>query len=98
PGLRARMRRSYFETQAKMMAARTVVIDDAIRAAASPQLVILGAGLDGRAWRMPELARVSVFEVDHPDSQRDKRARVSSLEQCAREVRFVPVDFEHGNL
>ena len=47
---------------------RTVVIDDAVRAKANPQLVILGAGLDARAYRLPELAEVDVYEVDHPAS------------------------------
>jgi methyltransferase (TIGR00027 family) len=75
-----------------------VAIDEAIRAAASSQVVILGAGLDGRAWRMPELAGSTVFEVDHPDSQRVKRERAASLRQVAREVRFVPVDFARDRL
>jgi methyltransferase (TIGR00027 family) len=39
-----------------------------------------------------------VFEVDHPDSQRDKRARITTLTQTAREVRFVPVDFARDDL
>ncbi len=39
----------------------------------TPQVVILGAGLDTRAWRMPGLDGVTVFEVDHPDTQRRKR-------------------------
>ena len=81
-----------------MMVARTVAIDDAVRAATAPQVVILGAGLDGRAWRMPELRDVTVFEVDHPDSQRVKRARVSALEPVARDIRFVPVDFTRDRL
>jgi methyltransferase (TIGR00027 family) len=81
-----------------VMVARTVAIDDAVRGARSPQVVILGAGLDGRAWRMPELGDAVVFEVDHPDTQREKRARVGSLTQCAREVRFVPVDFTKDRL
>ena len=81
-----------------MMVARTVAIDEAVRAAASPQVVILGAGLDGRAWRMPELRDVTVFEVDHPDSQREKRARAAALQRIAREVRFVPVDFTRDRL
>lgn len=97
-GLKERAAFGYLRRQAKSMLARTVAIDSAIREAPSSQLVILGAGLDGRAWRMPELAGVIVFEVDHPDTQRDKRTRVSSLEQSARDVRFVPVDFEHGSL
>jgi methyltransferase (TIGR00027 family) len=97
-GLRARAYRAYLRRQSKMMVARTVAIDDAIRALGAPQLVILGAGLDGRAWRMPELRDAIVFEVDHPDSQREKRSRASSLTRAAREVRFVPVDFERDSL
>jgi len=81
-----------------MMVPRTVAIDEAVRAAGAPQVVILGAGLDGRAWRMPELRDVTVFEVDHPDSQREKQARAAALERMAREVRFVPVDFTRDRL
>jgi methyltransferase (TIGR00027 family) len=84
--------------QSQLMVARTVEIDEAIRADALPQLVILGAGLDGRAWRMSELKSATVFEVDHPDSQRDKRSRVAALGECAADVRFVPVDFTRDSL
>jgi len=80
------------------MLVRTIAIDDALRAVGSPQVVILGAGLDGRAWRMPELANVVVFEVDHPDSQRVKRARIPALTPGAHDIRFVPVDFERDSL
>ena len=83
---------------AAVMAARSLAIDDAIVAAANPQLVILGAGLDGRAFRMPELRDSVVFEVDHPDSQRDKRAQAAQLQAVARDVRFVPVDFTRDSL
>ncbi|MBO0721982.1 MAG: class I SAM-dependent methyltransferase, partial [Blastocatellia bacterium] len=96
--LRARLGYAYIKRQAKVMVARTVAIDDAVRAAASPQLVILGAGLDGRGWRMPELSRVTVFEVDHPDSQREKMARAARLTKFAADIRFVPVDFTRDNL
>jgi len=95
---RERLGRSVVDKQAKMVVARTVVIDDALRAAGTPQLVILGAGLDGRAWRLSELRDVTVFEVDHPDSQRQKRIRVAALTKVARDVRFVPVDFERDRL
>ena len=47
--------------------ARTAFIDDAVRtaiAAGIDQVVILGAGFDCRAHRLPELSRVDVFEVD----------------------------------
>lgn len=98
PNVRARFEQVYLQTQAAVMVARTVAIDDAIRAARLPQLVLLGAGLDGRAWRMRELRPVSVFEVDHPDSQRDKRERAKKLDPVAQDLRFVPVDFERDEL
>jgi len=94
----SRLRHEYWKTQAMMMAARTVAVDDAIRAGNAPQLVILGAGLDGRAWRMRELENVVVFEVDHPDSQREKRDRARKLSPVSRDIRFVAVDFEQGSL
>ena len=96
--LRERIQLALIEKRGLFMVPRTVVIDSAIRAAASAQVVILGAGLDGRAWRMPELAQTTVFEVDHPDSQQRKRARVTSLTRAAREIRFVPVDFTRDRL
>lgn len=95
---RERLQRRMLEGRVKLMVPRTVAIDTAIRDAASPQLVILGAGLDGRAWRMPELADTIVFEVDHPDSQRRKRERAASLKPTARDLRFVPVDFTRDRL
>lgn len=97
-GLRARAVRAYMRKQAAAMAVRTVAIDDAIREANAPQLVILGAGLDARAWRMSELQDAVVFEVDHPATQRDKQVRVAGHAQTAREVRFVPVDLARDQL
>ncbi len=97
-GFRARFAWEHLRRQSKMMTARTVAIDDAIRQAGAPQLVILGAGLDGRAWRMSELAGAVVFEVDHPDSQRDKRTHAAGLTPYARAIHFVPVDFEKDDL
>ena len=94
----ARIDDSILEARAKMMAVRTVAIDDALRAAVTSQVVILGAGLDSRAWRMPELSASLVFEVDRPDSQRDKRARTQALRCSAREVRFIPVDLTRQEL
>jgi hypothetical protein len=48
--LRERIQCVVLEKRTKMVVPRTVAIDGAIRDAASPQVVILGAGLDGRAW------------------------------------------------
>ncbi len=95
---RARLAHKFLERRSQMMAVRTVAIDQAVREAAAPQVVILGAGLDGRAWRMPELRDAVVFEVDHPDTQREKVPRAASLVRVAREVRFVAVDFTRDRL
>lgn len=97
-GWRERVGDRIVKARAYPMVTRTVAIDAAVREAAAPQLVILGAGLDGRAWRMEELRDTVVFEVDHPDSQRGKRARAKALAPVAREVRFVAVDFERDGL
>lgn len=93
-------RHAFLETRAQLMVARTVEIDDAIREKHNPQLVILGAGLDGRAWRLRGLEDVTVFEVDHPDTQAAKQQRLSAakLTPVAQDVRFVPVDFTGDRL
>ncbi|HYQ46336.1 MAG TPA: class I SAM-dependent methyltransferase [Polyangiaceae bacterium] len=97
-GIKKAIEHGFLLRQSKIMAARTLEIDGAIREAAAPQVVILGAGLDGRAWRMRELSDVTVFEVDHPDSQREKRKRVVALSPVAQDVRFVPIDFAKDDL
>lgn len=80
---------------------RTRAIDDAVQeehARGTRQLVLLGAGLDGRAHRLEALAQSTVFEIDHPSSQARKRQAASSLRSCAREIRYVPVDLTTGDL
>jgi methyltransferase (TIGR00027 family) len=61
--------------------ARTRWLDDALRAelaAGCRQVVILGAGFDARAWRLPELAGARVFELDRAATQARKRARLGA--------------------
>lgn len=70
------------------------VIEQAVRAGAR-QLVILGAGADARAHRMPALGAVPVFEVDHPATQALKRKKLGLR---ADRTRFVAVDFERDDL
>jgi methyltransferase (TIGR00027 family) len=80
---------------------RTAAIDGAVRSALSQgidQVVLLGAGLDARAWRLPELADADVFEIDHPASQAYKRQRISNRLPLARSVHFISVDFEQQRL
>lgn len=64
------------------------------------QLVILGAGLDARAYRFDELMRgVKVFEVDHPASQQSKTEKVRRIfGQLPAHVTYVPVDFNSQTL
>jgi methyltransferase (TIGR00027 family) len=85
------------------LAFRTRTIDDVIAAgmaAGIDQVVVLGAGLDARAWRLPALRDAVVFEVDHPATQAHKRSRLaaSGVRLCARDVHFVAVDFERDSL
>jgi methyltransferase (TIGR00027 family) len=92
---------AFARATADMMALRTSVIDAAVRGALAggiTQVVILGAGMDGRAWRMPELAGAEVFEVDHPATQAVKRERISALPSAVGEPRWVAVDFERDSL
>lgn len=80
---------------------RTRAIDAALReglASGCAQLVLLGAGLDARAWRMRELSGTRVFEVDHPSTQGYKRARIAARIPAAEDVRFVAVDFARDSL
>jgi methyltransferase (TIGR00027 family) len=72
---------------------RTRWIDDAIAAAQAAgldQLVLLGAGFDARAHRLPGIERVRVFEVDHPATQAMKRRVVGA---APAHVTYVPVEF-----
>ena len=82
--------------------ARTRLIDETIGAAlgdGAEQLVVLGAGFDSRAWRMPGLRGVAVFEVDHPDTQAAKRAALSRAPGAPPDpVRFVATDFHERDL
>lgn len=82
--------------------ARTRLIDEAAAAAVGEgieQVVILGAGFDCRACRLPELARARVFEVDHPATSAAKRARLAALlGGLPGHVSFVALDFDREAL
>ena len=77
---------------------RTRAIDDAIAEAGVRQIVLLGAGLDARAYRLEALRDCTVFEVDHPDTQAHKREAVRDLPVLAKELRWVTVNFEKDDL
>lgn len=80
---------------------RMAVVDQYVRDWVSQgcrQLVILGAGLDARAFRMPELASVDVFEVDHATSQQWKQQRAARLTKRSKSLSFAVADFCHDGL
>lgn len=82
--------------------ARTRLIDDRLRAALGAgikQVVILGAGFDCRSIRLPELSETSVFEVDHRDTLRAKRACLDRIAPSASSpVLYIGIDFNRESL
>jgi methyltransferase (TIGR00027 family) len=77
-------------------ASRTKFFDEFFIAAGAhgvEQMVILGAGLDARAWRMPWISGSVVYEIDQPEVLEFKAEalRAHGAEPTARYV-AVPVD------
>src|SRR3954447_2373369 len=80
-------------------AARTKWFDDFFIAAGAhgiEQAVILAAGLDARAWRLPWNSGSVVFEIDQPQVLDFKLAtlRANGAQSVAQHV-AVPVDLRH---
>jgi methyltransferase (TIGR00027 family) len=82
----------------RTVAVRTKYIDDCLVDAlrhGAKQVVILGAGFDCRAYRIPAITQSRVFEVDHPATQVTKKRRLRTLPS---QVTYVPIDFTAGTL
>jgi methyltransferase (TIGR00027 family) len=80
--------------------ARTRFIDAQVMAAIDrgvTQIVVLGAGYDDRALRF-RTPGVRFFEVDHPDTQADKRRRLEGLDGGTGGLTLVPADFRVDDL
>jgi methyltransferase (TIGR00027 family) len=80
--------------------ARTAFFDHTLLdacAAGLGQVVIVGAGYDGRALRFRQPG-VTFFEVDHPATQADKVERLRMLGIDSAHIRFVPVDLRRDSL
>jgi methyltransferase (TIGR00027 family) len=80
-----------------LLVLRSLAIDSELTHALATgchQVVILGAGLDSRAYRMKELATAHVFEVDHRATQSEKQRRATGLLRTCRELTYVACDFE----
>jgi len=81
------------------LALRTRAIDDVVVSEAlngTDQLVLLGAGFDARAWRLDQLGKTTVFEIDFPSTQRGKREGIGDREPLAKHVTWAPIDFSRG--
>ena len=82
------------------IAVRARFFDDRVRALAHPagpiaQIVLLGAGFDTRAARLGREG-VRFFEVDQPESQKNKLARLAALDGYPiAAATYVRCDFEH---
>jgi methyltransferase (TIGR00027 family) len=80
--------------------ARTVFFDAVLVGALRDhveQVVILGAGYDGRALRF-RTPHVQFFEVDHPATQADKQQRLRSIAASPEGIVFVAADFTEPGL
>jgi len=63
------------------------------------QVVILGAGFDTRAYRIPGIQKTKVFEVDQPATQKVKLERLKkAIDPLPAQISFVPVDFNTQSL
>ena len=85
------------------IAVRTRMFDEYVlkeAAAGASQYVVMGAGLDSRAYRFADqLSGIKIFEVDHPSSQAAKKQRViKHFGKLPSHVRYVPVDFTRDDL
>jgi methyltransferase (TIGR00027 family) len=83
------------------MACRKRYIDDNLAAALAEidAVVILGAGLDTRPYRLARRSQVPVFEVDLPINIARKQAIVArAVGSSPESVHLVPVDFERDDL
>jgi len=82
--------------------ARTRLIDDAVAWALGnqvEQIVLLGAGFDCRALRLPNIERARVFELDQAPVIRRKVERLSRRGVASdRHVVRVALDFERDSL
>jgi len=81
--------------------ARTRWIDEKAAAAleTATQLVLLGAGFDMRALRLPRAALVHAFELDHPQTSLAKQAALKRARRSVPErIRYLGIDFNRQSI
>ena len=75
---------------------RTKFIDDKTLSVLKDveQILILGAGLDTRAYRLKGIEQKIIFEIDLPDVQQYKKQKlVKYLGKLPISVNYIPIDF-----
>jgi methyltransferase (TIGR00027 family) len=89
-----------FGTSGAYFRDRTRFFDEAVVGAIGDgidQVVRVGAGYDGRAFRYRAPA-TRWFEVDHPPTQADKRSRLGAIGADYSHVTFIPCDLGADDL
>ncbi|HEX2980730.1 MAG TPA: class I SAM-dependent methyltransferase [Anaerolineaceae bacterium] len=86
----------------EFITAREHFIDDFLKAGLNEgfdQVIILGAGFDTRAYRIPGIEKARVFEIDHPATQAVKLQRLRKvISPLPAHVTYIPLDFNTQTL
>ncbi len=62
------------------------------------QYIICGSGMDTFSFRNDN-SKIKIFELDHPDTQKYKLAKIKELEwNIPNNVKYVPIDFARDNM
>jgi methyltransferase (TIGR00027 family) len=84
-----------------IMARKRYIDDIATESVGGPveAVVNLGAGFDTRAFRLPQLETVPVWEVDQPENTDAKQRRLRAIfDEVPGHVTLVPINFDEEDL
>ncbi len=92
-----------FPGMTEYLIARTIWFDDLFLTGLKekiPQIVLLGAGYDSRAYRFTRLLQdTKVFELDATPTQKRKKACLKKARiEIPKQVTFVPINFNQDPL
>lgn len=85
----------FMQAMAAYIAVRTRYFDDFFSAAGLDQVVILAAGLDTRAWRLPWISGTVVYELDQPKVLEFQDEVLGIAPNRRPQYVAVPVDLRH---
>ena len=83
-----------------MMCRRRYIDEKLTEASEQIEAVVnLGAGFDTRAYRLPALANLPIWEVEQSENIKPKQSRLLKLfGEIPSHVRLVPIDFDGEEL